>query len=367
MAQSLIIESLVKQTSSTTGSTGNLTFATTVSGFRAFSAVVADGIPFPYVAKGATASEWEEGIGVTASSGTQLVRRVIKSSNGNDAVSFTTGPITITLSRHDAIVGNECIWGHGNDGALSVAGSNIGPLTEDKHYTSITWTGSGKILTNGYRVFCIGETNLTSAPAGGISNDASGVTGGGWGSVGGGINGQVGGAPIGSIPPAPAAILGGKGGDDNTAGEQAYRNALIISHLPPFERTCGIPAGGGGGTDSTNGAHSGGGGAGVVELWSRRLRRTSGTATGAIRANGADGTTNGAGGGGGRVRVGYDELLGSAKTGALQANGGTGITGSNDGGDGGFIEVYNMRAGSSSFTAGTTTTSTAAGTCSQNL
>lgn len=362
MAQSLIIATRVKQVSGNTGSTGNLTFSGTVSGFRAFSAVVADGIPFPYVAKGATAAEWEEGIGVTASGGTQLVRRVIASSNGNDAVSFTTGPIEIVLSRHDAIVGNECIWGTGNDGAITVTGSDMN-LTADLHATSITWSGAGKINCNGWQVFCTGETNLTSAPAGGINNDASGTSGGGWGSLGGGCDGQLGSV---STPPqaSPAALLGGLGGEADSGSSTEGRLARRIGHLPPLAKTHGIPAGGGGARDTVQPAGAGGG---VVQLNSRRIRRTSGTGTGAIRANGSAGTTDAAGGGGGRVRVLYDELLGSAKTGALQANGGAGAGSNNDGGDGGFCEAYNMRNGSSSSTAGTTTTSGTAGTCSQDL
>src|SRR5690348_15796147 len=110
MAQSLVFKTRVKQLSNTTGSTGNFTFSGTISGFQAFATGIADGIPFPYVAKGATAAEWEEGIGELASGGTQLVRRVTNSSNSGDLVSFTAGPIEIVLSRHAAIIGNECIW-----------------------------------------------------------------------------------------------------------------------------------------------------------------------------------------------------------------------------------------------------------------
>jgi hypothetical protein len=361
MAQSLVFKTRVKQTSNSTGTTGNLTFATTVSGFRAFSADIADGVPFPYVAKGATASEWEEGIGELASGGTQLVRRVTASSNGNDLVSFTTGPIEIVLSRHAAIIGNECIWGTGEDGALTVTGSDVN-LTEDKHYTSITWSGAGKINANGFQVFCIGEANFTSAPAGGLNNDANGITGGGWGTLGGGGDGQPT-APA-NQQAVPSAILGGYAGDPDTGDGDETRTPKVIGHLPPFLKTTAMMAGTGA---LAEGSGSPGGGAGVAQLNARRIRRTSGTGTGAIRANGAAGTTDNPGGGGGRVRVLYDELLGSTKTGMLQANGGDGIGTSNDGGNGGFIEAYNIRTGVSASTAGSTTTTGTAGTCSQDL
>src|SRR5690349_5019754 len=117
MAQSLVFKTRVKQLSNTTGSTGNFSFSATISGVQAFS-TIADGIPFPYVAKGATAAEWEEGIGELTGSGAQLIRRVTNSSNSGDLVSFTTGPIEIVLARHAAIIGNECIWGTGEDGAI---------------------------------------------------------------------------------------------------------------------------------------------------------------------------------------------------------------------------------------------------------
>jgi hypothetical protein len=365
MAQSLVLKTRVKQLSNTTGSTGNLTFSGTVTSFRSFAADIADGVPFPYVAKGATASEWEEGIGELASGGTQLVRRVTASSNGNDAVSFTTGPIEIVLSRHAAIIGNECIWGTGEDGAITVTGSNMN-LTDDLHATSITWSGSGKINCNGFKVYCIGETNLTSAPAGGINNDASGVTGGGWGTVGGGCNGAMlvstfGSGPDAAAPPVPV-LLGGKAGEVGSGtSDQSGRNAQLCKRLPMLAETAGLPAGGGGNVDASASALPGGGG-GVAQLQTRRLRRTSGSGTGALRANGAAGTVGTcSGGGGGRFRLIYGELLGSSKTDLIQCNGGDGN--SADGGDGGAIETYNFATGASTFTAGTTTTTSTAGTC----
>src|SRR5688500_5373092 len=120
MATNLVIADRVKQLITATTGTGNQTLAAAVSGYRAFNAVVADGIPFPYAIKHQTLSEWEEGIGETSGSGATLIRRVLSSSNANALVNFSAGTKEVALVRPSFIVGNSCWCGTGEDGALLI-------------------------------------------------------------------------------------------------------------------------------------------------------------------------------------------------------------------------------------------------------
>lgn len=366
----LVIENRVREQTTATG-TGNLGlgggFGGPVSGFRAFSAAYSDGVPFPYSIKHLTLNEWEEGIGELASSGTLLVRRCLASSNSNNVVNFSAGTKELAVSRHSFIVGNECTVGTGEDGALNITTVDV-DVTEDKHYTTISWGvgATGKINFKGGRLFWTDECDMTNAPAGAMNADAAAEIGCAWGTAGGGINGGVDGSAGDFLSHAaqPGAFLGGRGGSaggvtSNGEGTQGRQ----IGKLGPLDRTVGIPAGGGGGSKGSAGADKGGGGAGCLEARGRRFRRTSATATGAIRAVGAaaQGTDSG-GGGGGRVRLGYYELLGSSKTNLIQAPGGAG-TGAGEGGDGGQIETYNLTNGTQTLTTGTANSGATPGVC----
>jgi len=80
----------VWETSTTTG-TGTFALAGAKTGYRAYSAIVANNDTVPYFAVNGTTGEWETGIG-TWTAGNNLARTVIiASSNAGAAVNFTAG------------------------------------------------------------------------------------------------------------------------------------------------------------------------------------------------------------------------------------------------------------------------------------
>jgi hypothetical protein len=199
----------VRQTSTTTG-TGNITFATTPTGWRSFASSMQAGDTFPYVvegrdANGAQTSEWETGIG--ALTGGQLVRTTpTNGSNGVDTlVNFTSaslvcyvginvdgfeaytsqvtsvqyeaaGAIATHAGAADPHTGYQLesdvvetaaagkapkatsravldpSWlaladcGDGSDGDLTVTGTVY--LTRDMQYRTLTISGAGKVVTD---------------------------------------------------------------------------------------------------------------------------------------------------------------------------------------------------------------------------
>lgn len=78
----------IKETTTTTG-TGNVTLAGAVSGFRAFSAVMANNDTCLYCI--AAGSEWEIGIGTFVSATPAIARTTLLSSSTGAAVSFSAG------------------------------------------------------------------------------------------------------------------------------------------------------------------------------------------------------------------------------------------------------------------------------------
>lgn len=85
-----IVADRVKETSTTTGS-GNLTLAGAVSGYRAFSAVMANNDTTLYAIAHQSAAEWEVGVGTWQTGGTLVRTSIIASSNGDAAVNFSAG------------------------------------------------------------------------------------------------------------------------------------------------------------------------------------------------------------------------------------------------------------------------------------
>lgn len=80
----------VKETSTTTGA-GSLTLAGAASGFRALSAVMANGDTTFYSAQHQSANEWEVGVGTWQTGGILARSTVIASSNAGAAVNFSAG------------------------------------------------------------------------------------------------------------------------------------------------------------------------------------------------------------------------------------------------------------------------------------
>ncbi len=86
----------VKETTTTTG-TGNITLAGAVTGFRAFSAVLANNDTTLYAIVHQTAAEWEVGIGTWQTGGT-LVRTTLIASSTGSAVNFSAGTKDVFIS-----------------------------------------------------------------------------------------------------------------------------------------------------------------------------------------------------------------------------------------------------------------------------
>lgn len=87
----------VKETATTTG-TGDITLAGAATGFRAFSAVMANNDTTFYTIAHQSASEWEVGHGTWQTGGTLVRTTVIASSNSNAAVSFSAGTKDVFIS-----------------------------------------------------------------------------------------------------------------------------------------------------------------------------------------------------------------------------------------------------------------------------
>jgi hypothetical protein len=79
----------VKETTTTTG-TGDIALLGAVTGFQAFSGVVANGDVVMYAIVGGT-TEWEVGYGTWVTGPTLQRTRVLASSNAGAAVSFSAG------------------------------------------------------------------------------------------------------------------------------------------------------------------------------------------------------------------------------------------------------------------------------------
>jgi hypothetical protein len=92
----------VRETSTTTG-TGSYTLAGAVTGFRAFSAVCADGDTVDYTVTDDTG--WEVGIGTWSTGGTLARTTILASSNSNSAVDWAAGTRKVFLTLPAARVG----------------------------------------------------------------------------------------------------------------------------------------------------------------------------------------------------------------------------------------------------------------------
>jgi hypothetical protein len=130
----LVTADRVRETTTTTG-TGALTLAGAVTGFRAFSSVMANNDTCYYVIAHQTIGEWECGSGTYNSSANTLTRSTVhSSSNSNSAVNFSAGTKDVFLSVTKTSLQN-----------LSVNASyiNVGTL-------STSYGGTGLTGPNGF-------------------------------------------------------------------------------------------------------------------------------------------------------------------------------------------------------------------------
>lgn len=277
-------------------------------------------------------------------------------------------------------------FGDGSDGNVTIS-SGTTTLTRDMFYNNLTMSGSGIIVTSGYKIFIKGNLDLTAAGAGAIQwngsagGNASAATGGstpaaqtggtlgaisagGSGTTATTGNGTGGGS--GTIGNSNSTVSGaGGGGGTGTSGTGgnggAARTSAFVLSIERYETTfligtsllTGGPAGSGGGAGAGDGTNNGGGsgaggsGGGIVAIYVNSIIRSSSTPKGVIQANGGNGgnggntsagVTGGGGGGGGGcggwIYIAYNALFGPSVSQAVQANGGIGGTGGNSTGTG---------------------------------
>ena len=154
----LIIADRVKETSSTNGA-GNITLSGAVTGFQSFSSAIGVGNTCYYVIENLGAGEWEIGIG-TISDATTLARTtVLKSSNSNSVVTFTSGTKNVFVSfPADEI-----------SGLATLAGSET--FTNKTLSANTTWNGN--IVTGQYGGTGVANTGKSITIGGNLTTSGS--------------------------------------------------------------------------------------------------------------------------------------------------------------------------------------------------
>jgi hypothetical protein len=74
-----------------------------------------------------------------------------------------------TVSTVGLNAGASALFGTGSDGDVTITGTVT--LARDMNYRSLTVSGAGQLITNGYRVFVLDTLDITAAPAGAITFD----------------------------------------------------------------------------------------------------------------------------------------------------------------------------------------------------
>lgn len=267
-------------------------------------------------------------------------------------------------------------FGDGSDGDVTV--TNPVTLSRDMYYNNLTITGTGSIITSGYKLYAL-TIDLTNASSGAIKwngnsgGNASGATGG---SLGAGLTGvTVGGATAGTVgatgvtgsavaassPSTTAVGRGGNGGASGNSGSGSAGNGLggsvgaftvtwrshdLFNHTM---RGTALVAGGGGGRGGAAGAGDGatkkggggggaGSGGGYVFIGVKDIVTGDSTPSACVQAvggnggNGGNGETGGlntgggaggGGGGGGTIDFRYLTHTGGAITDFFYADSGT--------------------------------------------
>ena len=277
-------------------------------------------------------------------------------------------------------------FGTGADGDVTIS-SGTTTINRDTYYNNLTISGTGQLITNGYRVFVAATLDLSAAPANAIMGRTAATGGGGAGAtagtagtaggavsgatVAGGTTGAAGGAggvAAGSAGTAPTAVTifgytgavnGGAGGNGGlgsggaggtapavNASNTHWEAHLTVTTLRGASLVGGGASGssgGGGGGDATSGAGGGGSGSspGTVIIAARTIARGSNVTPALITCVGRNGGNGGAatagnrggGGGGGGSSGGYIRLIFAQRTGSSIANA-LDVTGGNGGAGG---------------------------------
>jgi hypothetical protein len=280
-------------------------------------------------------------------------------------------------------------FGGGNDGNISLSSGTM-TLQRDMFFNNLTLSGTGSIVTNGYRIFVAGTLDISNAQTAAIqdnggaggnsSSSAGGLAGvadasntvGGSGSAG--VVGAVGAIGVGVEGGASGASANANGGSSGASGAGGNGYTGSVSEAGGIARPgsaatpyfiqrstpnllkgvtlilggiggAGGSSGGGDGTNVGGGGGGGGAGGGVIFIMANIINRGSSTAVAAIQAKGglggngwaptgsvvANGVRGGgggaAGGGGGWIFLVYSSLTGSTGTNILGASGGAGGNG----------------------------------------
>lgn len=281
-------------------------------------------------------------------------------------------------------------FGDGSDGNVTISFGTT-TLTRDMYYNNLTMSGTGVIVTNGYKIFVKSKLDLTAAQAGAIqwngnaggsgslsvagvapSTQPGGTVGdimiGGTGAAGTtavGVNGTVGPVVTGNGGLGGAGGRGGSGVSGNGSAATNQRNPSNINFVRSSRMNflygnllvsggAGGPEGSAGSGDSFfsivgGGSGSGGNGGGVVAIFANIIVKGANTPAGVIQAKGGNGGNGGngtatlggtgggggaGGGGGGWIFLCYNFKFGPTITSLLDASGGNGGNGGNGFGTG---------------------------------
>jgi hypothetical protein len=298
---------------------------------------------------------------------------------GTQSRKFSISPTTGTISGSFAS-SNAIFFGDGSDGNVTITTATT--LSRDMFYNNLTISGaSGRLQTNGYRVFVAGVLDVTAAVANAISHNNStfaaspGTNGGTPGAGTGGtettlgplagISGTNGAAGVASTPTGIAGVAGvsyanttnlfphgiysSTNGGNGSSGSQpggaggshtlptrtfgARRAWIDWTPIVAGPLLCGAPGtGGGSGGSAPGGGNSGGGGGGgascyALAIYANTINRGAGTATGFINmvggkgGNGGTGAIdNGHGGGGSGGQGGFVYIVYGTLTGTAKAS-----------------------------------------------
>lgn len=314
-----------------------------------------------------TAAGWESGLtdfstytgtggDVVLSNSPVLVNPALYTAAGNITLSPSTGgSITLTVPNNgvndtlalQSDVVSTAFFGDGSDGNVTIS-SGATTLSRDMFYNNLTISGTGVLITNGYRVFVKGIFDVSAAQASAIvdnsvtgaaaaGSNASGQSQGAGGTVTvggplspspgsagatGGQSSSAGGASGTAIANTtsvfPDAVylgaVGGTGGTATGAGgsggtqtsptltfgaRRAWIDWTPLAAGKLFTNAGGTGGGSGGGSvsfpSSLSGAGGGGGaGARPFVLYAKTINRSSSTGTGFINLVGGAGGTGGA-------------------------------------------------------------------------
>ena len=159
----LIVADRVQETSTTTG-TGNFTLGGAVTGFQAFSSVLASADTTYYTIADQGGANWEVGLGTFTSPSTLARTTILSSSNAGSAVNFTAGTksVFITYPAGRSVLSNASgvvTVPTGGTGAATLTANNVLLGNGTSAVQFVAPSTNGNVLTSN------GTTWTSTAPA----------------------------------------------------------------------------------------------------------------------------------------------------------------------------------------------------------